>query len=200
MGAGGPFTLEVSAASAGRTYQDVWLGEVWLCSGQSNMDFTLAKTEKRSFSGVTDWEKEVAAADHPKIRMFTAEWAMNEFPQRDVPGSWAVCSPQTAGDFSAAAYYFARDLQAEINVPIGLITCAYGASTIEAWIREETLTANPQFKELLDAFAKKRLTFRDDPKQFLDYGTALAKWTGGKRPKNPDPSRTSTTPSSSTTA
>lgn len=111
LDAGGPFTLEVSAGAATRTYQDVLVGEVWLCAGQSNMDFTLAKTPKRSFSGVTDWEKEVAAADHPQLRMFTAEWKMNEFPQREVPGRWAVCSPQTAGDFSAVAYYFGVTIQ-----------------------------------------------------------------------------------------
>ena len=106
LAAGGPHTLEVSSGAT-RSYSDVMVGEVWLCSGQSNMDFTLAKTTKRSFSGVTDWEKEVAAADFPKIRMFTAEWTMSEFPRRDVQGAWAVCSPRTAGDFSAVAYYTA---------------------------------------------------------------------------------------------
>jgi len=187
LAAGGPFQLEVSAGSATRSYQDVLVGEVWLCSGQSNMDFTLAKTEKRSFSGAADWQNEVAAANHPQLRMFTAEWAMNEFPQREVPGAWAVCSPATAGDFSAVAYYFGRGIQADLQVPVGLVTCAFGASTIEAWIRSESLAPHPQFKGLVEAFAKKRLTFRDEPKQFLDYGTALAKWKGGKAPKNPDP-------------
>ena len=148
MDAGGPFKLEVSAGPATRSFSDVLVGEVWLCSGQSNMDFTLAKTEKRSFSGVTDWEKEVAAADHPQLRMFTADWTMSEFPQREVPGSWAVCTPQTAGDFSAVAYYFGLGIQQNLKVPVGLVTCAFGASTIEAWMRRETLDAHPQFKEL----------------------------------------------------
>ncbi|MES2923584.1 MAG: sialate O-acetylesterase [Verrucomicrobiota bacterium] len=187
LDAGGPYQLEVSSGTATRTYADVLIGEVWLCSGQSNMDFTLAKTAKRSFSGATDWEKEVADANHPQLRMFTAEWKMNEFPQREVPGKWAVCSPETAGDFSAVAYYFGHEIQEDLKVPVGLVTCAYGASTIEAWIREETLAAHPQFKDLLDAFSKKCLTFRDDPKLFLDYGEALAKSKGGKAPKNPDP-------------
>lgn len=187
LAAGGPYQLEVSSGAATRTYQDVLVGEVWLCSGQSNMDFTLAKTAKRSFAGAADWEKEVVAADHPQLRMFTAEWAMNEFPQREVPGSWAVCSPATVGDFSAVAYYFGRAIQDDLKVPVGLVTCAYGASTIESWIRVESLAAHPQFKVLLDAFSKKCLAFRDDPKQFLDYGNALAKSTGGKSPKNPEP-------------
>ena len=187
LAAGGPYQLEVSTGTATRLYQDVLVGEVWLCSGQSNMDFTLAKTVKRSFAGAADWEKEVAAADHPQLRMFTAEWAMKEFPQREVPGSWAVCSPATAGDFSAVAYYFGLGIQEDLKVPVGLVTCAYGASTIESWIRQEALESHPQFKELLQTFSKKCLTFRDDPKQFLDYGNALAKSNGGKSPKNPDP-------------
>lgn len=185
--AGGPFELRVVAGRATKRFKDVWLGEVWLCSGQSNMDFTLAKTAKRSFSGVANWQDAVASANHPQLRMFTAEWTMSEFPQRDVAGSWAVCSPQTAGDFSAVAYYFGRAIQDNLKVPVGLITCAYGASTIESWIRQETLEAHPQFKGLLQEFGKKRLIFRDDPKLFLDYGNALANFKGGRAPRNPDP-------------
>ncbi|GAA5118821.1 hypothetical protein JIN84_22600 [Luteolibacter yonseiensis] len=187
LDAGGPYQLKVSSGAATRDFSDVLVGEVWLCSGQSNMDFTLAKTAKRSFSGATDWEKEVAAADHPQLRTFSAEWKMNEFPQRDVPGKWTICTPQTAGDFSAVAYYFGRGLQERLKVPVGLVTCAYGASTIESWIRGETLAAHPQFKDLLKNFSTKNRTFRDDPKPFLDYGVALAKFKGGKAPKNPDP-------------
>ncbi|MEX1116748.1 MAG: sialate O-acetylesterase [Akkermansiaceae bacterium] len=184
--AGGPFTLEVSAGVT-RNYPDVMVGEVWLCSGQSNMDFTLAPTPKRSFSGVTDWEKEVAAANHPLLRMFTAEWTMHEFPQRDVSGSWAVCTPQTAIDFSAVAYHFGRDLLGELGVAVGLVNCSFGASTIEAWINGGNLSTHPQFKGLLDSFNKKRLAFRDDPQQFQKYGEAMAKWKSGRTPKNPDP-------------
>lgn len=185
--AGGPFQLEVAAGAARRTFSDVLIGEVWLCSGQSNMDFSLAKTAKRSFAGALDWEKEVAAADHPQLRMYTAEWSMNEFPQREVSGAWAVCSPQTAGDFSAVAYYFGLDLQQRLKVPVGLVTCAFGASTIEAWIRNETLEAHPQLAGLLQKFNKKALAFRDNPKLFLDYGIALSQPKVGKGPKNPDP-------------
>lgn len=185
----GPYEMRVSSSGVTRVYQDILVGEVWLCSGQSNMDFTLASTAKRSFSGVTDWQKEVAAANHPSIRMFTAEWTMREMPQRDVEGRWLNCSPETAGDFSAAAYYFARKLQKELNTPIGLITSAYGASTIEAWIREGTLQPHPQFEKLLQEFSRKRTAFRDAPKQFEDYGIALAKFTKGRPPRNPDPAQ-----------
>ncbi|MBN8457689.1 MAG: hypothetical protein J0M04_07620 [Verrucomicrobia bacterium] len=187
MPAGGPFDLTLSGGGETRVIHDILSGEVWLCSGQSNMDFTLAKTEKRRFAGVTDWEKEVAAANHPRIRMFTAEWTMRESPQRDVVGRWAVCTPENAGDFSAVAYYFGRELHQRLDVPVGLIASAYGASTIEAWISEPALAKHPQFKPLLDAFAKKRLQFRDDPKAFENYAKALANAKPGKPPKNPDP-------------
>jgi sialate O-acetylesterase len=187
MAAGGPFTLEVSAPGASRTFSDVLSGEVWLCSGQSNMDFTLASTAKRSFSGVTDWQKEVAAANHPKLRMFTAEWTLREFPQPEVAGKWAVCTPETAGDFSAVAYYFGRGIQQNLDVPVGLVTCAFGASTIEAWISEDRLRAHPQLDGLLKEFGKKRLAYRENPKAFEDYGKALAKWKSGRLPRNPDP-------------
>lgn len=186
--AGGPHALEVSCLGARRIFQDVMVGEVWLCSGQSNMDFTLAKTEKRSFSGVTDWPKVVAGAYHPRLRMFTAEWTTREFPQRDVAGAWAVCTPQSAGDFSAVAYHFGLAIQRKLDVPVGLVTCAFGASTIEAWISDNTLTAHPQFAGLLKDFGRKKIAFRDDPKPFADYGKALASWNGkDRRPANPDP-------------
>ncbi len=184
--AGGPFTLEVTSGAT-HSFSDVMVGEVWLCSGQSNMDFSLAKTAKRPYAGVTDWEKEVAAADFPKLRMFTADWAMSEFPKREVPGKWTVCAPNTAGDFSAVGYYFGRALLEDLDVSIGLVNCSYGASTIESWISREKLVAHPQFKDLLDAFNKKRLTFRDDPKLFQKYGESLANFKGGKSPRNPDP-------------
>jgi sialate O-acetylesterase len=185
--AGGPFTLQVTGAGTTLTVADVLVGEVWLCSGQSNMDFTLASTAKRSFAGVTDWQQEVAAANHPQLRMFTAEWTMRELPQREVAGKWAVCNPETAADFSAVAYYFGRSIQQQLKVPVGLVTCAYGASTIEAWIREETLQAHPQFAGLLQEFGKQRTTFRDNPKLLEDYGKQLAKAKAGRPPKNPDP-------------
>ena len=196
--AGGPHTLEVKA-DAERTFTDVLVGEVWLCSGQSNMDFTVAKTEKRSFAGTTNWKQEVADAKHPEIRMFTAEWSLREDPQRDVEGEWKVCSPETAGDFSAVAYFFGRELQQELDVPVGLVTSAYGASTAEAWIRKEKLAAVPSLKPLRDAFWKKFIAYRDHPQPFEDYGKAMAKWTAagsrGRAPRHPDPMQDQHNPS-----
>lgn len=188
--AGGPFTMEISSSGAMLTYHDVLIGEVWLCSGQSNMDFTVAPTKKRYFAGTRDWQKEVANANHPAIRMFTAEWTMREFPQPDVAGSWQPCTPETAGDFSAVAYFFGREIRQELDVPVGLITCAYGASTAEAWMSRGKIAAHPQLKPLPDAWGKKQTAFRDDVVSQRKYANAMARWIAkpsARAPGNPDP-------------
>jgi sialate O-acetylesterase len=173
------------------TFDDVMIGEVWLCSGQSNMDFTLAKTAKRSFAGAANWEQEVAAANHPQIREFKAEWTLREDPQPEVEGAWKACTPETAGDFSAVAYFFARELQKELGVPVGLITSSFGASTAEAWISHDKLVTDSTLKPLHDDFWKKFIAYRDNAKSFEDYGNALAKWNASdkkrKAPGHPDP-------------
>ncbi|MES2476548.1 MAG: sialate O-acetylesterase [Verrucomicrobiota bacterium] len=198
MTAGGPFTLEVSSSTT-RSLADVLVGEVWLCSGQSNMDFTIASTAKRSFAGILDWQQEVAAANAPRIRMFTADWTMQESPQQDVTGTWKIASPDTLGDFSAVAWFFGRSLQTELDVPIGLVTCAYGASTAEAWISEEKLATVPSLTSLLESFEKKKVSFRDDPTLAQNFASATSRWNEekmrltalGKKvpraPRNPDP-------------
>lgn len=193
--AGGPFTLAVASDGAELKYDDVWVGEVWLCSGQSNMDFTMAETEKRYFAGVADWPNEVAKADEPAIRMFSAEWSMQQFPQENVGGAWQVCSPETVGDFSAVAYYYAKALHDELQVPIGLVTSAYGGSTIEAWMRDEVLRENTDFKPLLQSFDDRMLKFRDDPKSYEDYGKALTSGKKDRNVRNPDPVKDQHNPS-----
>lgn len=196
--AGGPFELKL----AGReivVLKDLLIGEVWLCSGQSNMDFTVAKTDKRSFAGTRDAEKEIAEARFPQIRMFSTEWNKAAEPLATAGGEWKVCSPETVGDFSAVAYFFGRKVHQDLKVPVGLVTSAFGASTAEAWISREALTADPAFKGLLDAFARKRDDFASKPDAMAAYEAAMVKWkadfeaakaTGAKPPRapaNPDP-------------
>jgi sialate O-acetylesterase len=147
-------TMVITGADGGPAakFEDVLVGEVWLCSGQSNMDFTVAKTEKYYFAGVNHEAEEVAAANYPLIRMFTGEWSRTYEPQTGVAGTWRVCAPETVREFSAIGYFFARDLQQELHVPIGILTETYGASTAQAWIRREAIAANPKLKPVLDAF------------------------------------------------
>ncbi|HVS51324.1 MAG TPA: sialate O-acetylesterase [Opitutaceae bacterium] len=130
---------------------DVLVGEVWLGSGQSNMEFVVSKKVKY-FSGVVNEEQEIAAADHPLVRMFTAAGTKTFAPQKTVAGEWLVCSPETVPGFSAVGYFFARDLQQRLGVPVGFITVAYGASCAQAWIRREAMLDDPAFKAVLDRF------------------------------------------------
>jgi len=149
--AGGPYDLTVTGDNT-VTLRDVLVGEVWLCSGQSNMDFTVAKTPKYYFAGTANETAEVKAANYPRIRMFSGEWAKSATPQSDVGGRWKACTPENAREFSAIGYFFARDLQKALDVPVGIITETFGASTAEAWVRREALAANPQLKPMLDTF------------------------------------------------
>jgi sialate O-acetylesterase len=132
---GRSLVVSTAAGAAATERADVLVGEVWLCSGQSNMDFTVAKTEKYYFAGVVNEAEEVAAANHPKIRMFTGEWTRAYTPQEAVAGTWKVCNPENVREFSAVGYFFARDVQKELDVPVGILTLTYGASTAQAWIR-----------------------------------------------------------------
>ncbi len=142
--------------------EDILVGEVWLASGQSNMDFTMSKSVKR-FAGVTNEEQEIAAANYPLIRMFTGEAQKTYAPTNRIAGEWKICTPENAPAFSAVGYFFARDLQKEINVPVGIITEAFGASTAESWIRREALNADPKLKTMVEKFDALVEKFRTNP-------------------------------------
>ena len=197
--AGGPYTMTVTGKNS-VIINDVYAGEVWICSGQSNMDMTVAR-EDRYWCGVINEKEEVAQANYPLIRVFDADFAPAEKPQDQVGGKWEIVSPQTVGHLSAAAYFFARDLQNKIKIPIGLITTAFGASTAEAWIREEALAKDAKLKLLSDAFTAKLLKYRADTVSQSSYRVAFEKWkvaavkakAEGKDelrgPKNTDPVR-----------
>ena len=156
------FTVTGSKTAQPIKLDDVLVGEVWLASGQSNMDFSMSKKVKY-FAGVTDEEKEIAAANHPLIRMFTGAAQKHYAPTNRVGGEWKVCTPETAHAFSAVGYFFARNLQREIKVPVGIVTLAFGASTAEAWIRRETMAGDLKLKPMLDRFDAAVESFRTNP-------------------------------------
>src|SRR5476651_2667036 len=106
---GGPFILSVTGNNK-IVLSDVYAGDVWLCSGQSNMDMTVAR-EDRYWCGVFGEKEEVASANYPLIRVFDTDFVPSAEPLTEVPGKWELVSPQTVGHLSAAAYFFARDLQ-----------------------------------------------------------------------------------------
>jgi len=120
-----PQSLLVKSGDESVEVKDVLVGEVWLCSGQSNMQWPV--------KNVNDYEAEKVAADHPLIRMFLTDLKASTELQKDCTGSWKVCSPENVGDFSATAYFFGRDLHKELDIPIGLIRSCWGGTRIEAW-------------------------------------------------------------------
>lgn len=121
---GGPVTLTVTGNNK-VVCENVLLGEVWLCSGQSNMQF--------SVRGTIHADREIAAADHPQIRLLSVPLIPKTAPLRDTNMTWQVCSPETVGGFSAVGYFFGRELQNRLHVPVGLINSSWGGTRIEPW-------------------------------------------------------------------
>jgi sialate O-acetylesterase len=129
--------LSVSGSN-GITLHDVVVGEVWLCSGQSNMEFPLARA--------LDGEREVAAANLPLIRHVRVEHVVAEQPADKVPTSgWEVATPQTAARFTAVGFFFARELQERLGVPVGIVHSSWGGTPIESWMSPVALAGNPAF-------------------------------------------------------
>jgi sialate O-acetylesterase len=170
-----------------RKLRDVLVGEVWLGSGQSNMDFVISK-KRQYFAGVINEEQEIAAANYPLIRMFTGKAAKAYTPQDTVGGEWLVCSPETVPGFSAVGYFFARELQKEIKVPVGIIVEAFGASCAHAWIRREAMLDDPAFKAVLDDFdarVKAFVPLTDEENKQWEEAAAKAKAEGKRAPRKP---------------
>jgi sialate O-acetylesterase len=142
MPAGGPYEMTVSGTN---TIQltDVLVGEVWFCSGQSNMEFGVG--------GVVNAEQEVAAADCPRIRLYHVPNVTGGVPRADVDAAWQPCRPDTVPGFSAVAYFFGRDLQRELDVPVGLIEAAWGGTRIEPWTPPAGFASVPEFHDIAEA-------------------------------------------------
>ena len=143
--AGGPLVLKAAGKNTvERT--DLLVGEVWLCSGQSNMAMTVG--------GVLNKDAEIAAADCPKIRMLTVARKTAKEPQTDCAGDWKVCSPKTVAGFSAAGYFFGRELHKQLDVPIGLIDSSWGGTPIRGWIGWKAQEAQADLEAGLAGFEK----------------------------------------------
>lgn len=159
--AGGPYTLTVDGPRR-REIHDVLVGDVWLCSGQSNMELPMPR--------VRDAASEITAADHPEIRLFVAKSQVSYAPSPAPNGSWSVCSPTSVSGFSAVGYYFGRKLQQELHVPVGLVQAAIGGTPAESWTSEEALRPLEDFDTPLDEM--RRLRDKGGPQ----YGNFLSHW------------------------
>ena len=126
---------------------DMLAGEVWLCSGQSNMQFKMG--------GVKNKDEEIKAADFPSIRLFLQQQLVSEKPLPDTGATWKTCSPATVGNFSAVGYLFGREIHQKAGVPVGLIDASWGGTNIQCWMDEESLAGTKWGPEELDSWKKK---------------------------------------------
>lgn len=149
--AGGPYLLTVRAQES-KVYGDVMLGEVWVCSGQSNMEMPVG-----SFGWqppIDDARKEVDAANHPDLRLFHVPNRYSATPQTEVDAHWDACTPTTVTNFSATGYFFGRELQGALKVPVGLIMTCVGGTEAELWTSTDKLRQLPEFAASLAGRAK----------------------------------------------
>jgi sialate O-acetylesterase len=151
--AGGPHQVRISAdaGDAPRSIQleDVWLGDVWIASGQSNMEMPMGHLHA-GYPGVVDWESEVASASNVEVRLCTVENRVAATPAHAMAGTWQIATPESVRDFSAVGWYFARRVQAEAHVPIGIVAADWGGTPIEAWMPLEALREVGGFAAQLD--------------------------------------------------
>ena len=139
--AGGPYEMIVTASNT-ISFNNVLVGEVWICSGQSNMEWTVAQSMNAT--------AEMAAANYPFIRQFKVERDLNSLPQTDIKnGAWSVCAPATVADFSGVGYYFAKRMYEELKVPIAIINSTWGGTNIETWTSREAFENSPEYKEMI---------------------------------------------------
>lgn len=139
--AGGPYAVTVKTNKEILTLNDVLVGEVWICSGQSNMEFMMRS--------INNADEEIRTANNGNIRSFDVQKDIARFPKHDLKGDWKICSPQTAGNFSAVGYLFCRELAERLNVPVGLINTSWGGTDIESWMSMEAIDAFPKYKRLM---------------------------------------------------
>jgi sialate O-acetylesterase len=164
MSAGGPHTMSVRGKNT-VTLDDVLVGEVWICSGQSNMQWGVG--------GAKDADLEIHAAKFLNIRLITVPNRGTQEPQKDFEGHWVACSPETVGGFSAVGYFFGRQLHQTLGVPVGLINDAWGGSACEAWIRRDLLAADPKYGPMMQNWADFEKNYS---KAKEDYQAKFAAW------------------------
>ena len=147
--AGGPYTMRIEGSNT-VIINDVLVGEVWLCSGQSNMERQLGPRPGQQ--PITNWVAEREAANHPQIRSYFVPHRFAPTPVEEAGGVWAVCSPETVQDFSAVGYFFAQALQMKIKVPVGILFSASGGTPAEYWTSRADLENKSELRPLVDEY------------------------------------------------
>jgi len=177
---GGPHVLTVTGKNE-VTFRDVLVGEVWLCSGQSNMEWGVNQSN--------DADIEKAAANFPDIRLLAVPRKGAQEPQWNFSGAWRVCGPETVGDFSAVGYFFGRQLHRTLGVPVGLVDNAWGGSAAEAWVRRDKLVAHQSLKEIDERWVAHDAAVAAYPARLAAWQAAVerAKAADQPAPDKPEP-------------
>src|SRR5262245_4888903 len=162
--AGGPFTLTIAGSNT-LVLKNVLVGEVWICSGQSNMEWPLINARGGSDA--------VAQANYPEIHLFTVSKATSSSPLDDVQGRWVVTTPDQVGQFSAVGYFFGRELYQHLKTPIGLIHTSWGGTPAESWTSHAALASVSALKPILDRYEQDLGSL---PERRAKYQQALAHW------------------------
>jgi sialate O-acetylesterase len=182
--AGGPYQLTVQGTNT-ITLSDVLIGDVWFASGQSNMEMPLSGFPNQAV--VKDSEREIAHADQPQIRLLHVGHKSSEYPLLDQDAYWTTCSPETAANFSAVAYFFGREIEQHEHVPIGLIDSTWGGTPAEAWISLDGLASDASLTPIFGVRAERIENQADLPAQLEKESRedAAAKQAGRPAPKHP---------------
>ncbi len=179
MKAGGPFLMSIAGDNT-ITFTNVLVGEVWLCSGQSNMEWPLQKTDNA--------EAVIAAATDNDFRFFTVPRTPSDKSLTTVVASWKPCTPANAAPFSGVAYYFGHHLRKEVGVPVGLINASVGGTLAEAWTARETLAGDPELKKILAEHDQAIVAFPEKLARYkADLTNAPQNVKSGSQVKAPPP-------------
>lgn len=152
--------MKISAGDETLILSNIVMGEVWVCSGQSNMQWSVAQSY--------DPDLEIATANYPNIRLISVPQVGTQELQNDFVGQWDICTPDTIGEFSAVGYFFGRQIHQTLGVPIGLIDNAWGGSAAEAWVDRSVLEADPKYADYIAQWEETEATF--------DWDQLMAKW------------------------
>jgi len=170
---GGPFTMTVAGKNT-IAIHNILVGQVWVCSGQSNMEFSVEPgRNSKSQRGVYHYKKVIASANYPRVRMFTVKHTVAGKPQSDVAGKWEITSPETVAHFSAVGYFFGLNLLKTLHEPIGLIHSSWGGTPAESWTTLPTLQSSPVFADILARWQKQDQAY---PAEVAHYNEALHEW------------------------
>ncbi len=188
--AGGPYQVTIRGVDNTVTLSDVLIGDVWIASGQSNMEMPL-----EGFPGqavVNNADAEIAHSDLPRVRLLRVEHTSSSYPRDDISSTWTACTPATARSFSAVAYFFGRDIEQREHVPIGLIDSTWGGTPVEAWVSLDSLSADASLMPVFAARAEMNDKEAELPRVIAkekrdDAAAKAANQPAPRHPWHPDP-------------